>query len=288
MGVGVDAHWQQAWWWLKSRRHDHPADSDIWDLWWRTITRPQTLAQLYERVTSGGYMLKPLRLLMRRDGSGVPVWTAEDALVLKWVALHLQALLPLHPACTHTKGYGGCAGATCRAESALDGGTYRFLYRTDIRGFYRHIRREDILVLLATHVGDAVLRDLADQAVSGNIEDGGTFFTANGLVRGSSLSPLLGSALLYEMDRELAQRDVFYVRYMDDLLLMTRTRWGLRRARSLMMAHLTAHGFSIACDKTQVGSLSGVSFTWLGYRYDTGPRSGQYTRTKLPVHRHDR
>lgn len=46
----------------------------------------------------------------------VPVRTAEDVLVLKWAALHLQASLRMHPACTHTKGNGGCAGATRRAE----------------------------------------------------------------------------------------------------------------------------------------------------------------------------
>ncbi|EHG1308584.1 hypothetical protein PXH22_004018 [Salmonella enterica] len=205
--------------------------------------------------------------------------------MLKWVALHLQALLPLHPACTHTKGNGGCASAIRRAESALESGIYHFLYRTDIRGFYRHIRREDIVRLLATHVSDAVLRNLACQAVSGDIEDGGTFFTARGLVRGSSLSPLLGSALLYEMDSELAQNDVFYVRYMDDLLVMARTRWGLRRARRLMMEHLTQKGVTIARDKTQVGRLPGVRFTWLGYRYDTGPGPAEYMKTKLPVRR---
>ncbi|MBL5841181.1 hypothetical protein JBO41_09725 [Enterobacter asburiae] len=109
---------------------------------------------------------------------------------------------------------------------ALESGTYRFLYRTDIRGFYRHIPRKDILTLLATHVSDAVLRNLACQAVNSDIEDGGTFFPAGGLVRGSSLSPILGSALLYEMDCGVAQtqRDVYYVRYMDDLLVMARTR----------------------------------------------------------------
>lgn len=281
----VDDAWREAWRWLGRQRKHPPHHADVWDLRWRIATGKQTLPDLYDSVRGGEYVLKPLQLVVRRDGTRVPV-RAADALVLKWVALRLQTELPLHPACTHTRGYGGCAGARKRAEAALEHGAYRFLYRTDIRGYYRHIRKDDIGALLDRHVGDPVLRDLAWQAVSGDIEDGGTFFTPQGLARGNSLSPLLGSALLYDMDFGLAAlsgNGVFCVRYMDDLLLMAHTRWGLRRARRLMMDNLTQKGFTIARDKTQVGSLPGVSFTWLGYRYDTGPQPGEYTKTKLPV-----
>lgn len=47
-----------------------------------------------------------------------------------------------------------------------------------------------------------------------------------------ALSPLIGGSLLYHIDqsfREMNPDNVFYVRYMDDFLLLTRTRWQLRR-----------------------------------------------------------
>lgn len=262
----------------------------MWDLRWRALQYPEYVPDLYDQVRTGHYRLGPLRVIRKRDGSTVPVRDAQDALVLKWVTFHLQTQLPQHPACTHTRGNGGCEKARRRAEAALTrtSGPYCFLYRTDIRGYYRHIRRADISDLLNRHVNNPVLRDLAWQSVCSDIEAGGEYRTPQGLARGNSLSPLLGSALLYDLDRDLstaAPESVFYVRYMDDLLLMADTRWRLRNARTRMMDHLTQFGFTIATDKTQMGRLPGVSFTWLGYRYDTGPQLGKYTRTKLPVRR---
>jgi hypothetical protein len=37
---------------------------------------------------------------------------------------------------------------------------------------------------------------------------------------------------LTELDNTLEQQDVFYVRYMDDVLIMSKRRWGLRKATS--------------------------------------------------------
>ena len=53
---------------------------------------------------------------------------------------------------------------------------------------------------------------------------------ARGLPRGCPLSPALGGFFLYELDQQFVSSDVFYLRYMDDLLVLTKTRWKLRRA----------------------------------------------------------
>jgi hypothetical protein len=51
-----------------------------------------------------------------------------------------------------------------------------------------------------------------------------------GISRGCPLSPLLGALYLKVLDERLGGTDAFYVLYMDNILVMTKTRWRLRRA----------------------------------------------------------
>ena len=51
-----------------------------------------------------------------------------------------------------------------------------------------------------------------------------------GQPRGCPLSPLLGAFFLAELDNALEDKGVFYVRYVNAVLVMSRHRWGLRRA----------------------------------------------------------
>jgi len=43
--------------------------------------------------------------------------------------------------------------------------------------------------------------------------------------KGASLSPLLGAFYLLDLDRKMAKLDVKYIRYMDDILILSPTRW---------------------------------------------------------------
>ncbi|MBT2372345.1 reverse transcriptase domain-containing protein [Pseudomonas fluorescens] len=97
------------------------------------------------------------------------------------------------------------------------------------------------------------------------VENGGEFFTpATGISRGCALGPLLGAALLPHVDEYFAaQTDLYYVRYMDDFLLLTGRRWPLRRAVSRLNAFFNVGGFEGHPDKTQLGRVEKGS-DWLG------------------------
>lgn len=136
----MDEQWHQAWNWLIRQRKHYPANADIWDLRWRELNHSNERARLYELVQQQDYRLEPMQVIRRRDGQTVMIWRSADALVLKWVALHLQSLLPLHSCCAHIRGHGGCHGArtavldaVCKTVSPES--KYRFLYCTDIRGY---------------------------------------------------------------------------------------------------------------------------------------------------------
>jgi RNA-directed DNA polymerase len=67
-----------------------------------------------------------------------------------------------------------------------------------------------------------------------------------GIPRGCPLSPLLGAFFLTELDNTLEQQDVFYVRYRDDVLIMSKRRWGLRKAIKRLNEIFSRKGLRLA------------------------------------------
>lgn len=223
--------------------------------------------QWLKSVLCGHYRLSPMQVYRQYDRSWVQ-WSAMDALVLKWVALQVEHELPKHPHCHHLKGHDGVAGASRRVTDAWRSSNWHYVYRTDIRGYYRHILKHQVDSQLRWHVHDPVCRELCRQWLYYSVEDGGDIHTPKtGICRGSALSPLIGGSLLWHIDDDFSKReDLFYARYMDDFIIFTRTRWHARRAIKRLLGALTREGFDTHPDKTKLGRIE-KGFDWLGQWY---------------------
>ncbi|AGM42217.1 reverse transcriptase domain-containing protein [Aeromonas hydrophila] len=209
--------WQLAYQWLCQRRRHYPANADIWHL---RFHWPARSATLFARVMAGHYRLSPMQLL-----GGHAIWSAEDALVLKWVALRVAPRLPWHPACEHGRGMGVVASRR-RLHDFLQGagGSHPYVLRTDIRGYYQHIDRARVLSRLVAPLPCPVCRELMRQYLYYSVECGGEFHTpGGGISRGCALSPLIGASLLWHIDADFAARgELYYARYMDDFIVLAR------------------------------------------------------------------
>ena len=102
-----------------------------------------------------------------------------------------------------------------------------------------------------------------------HVEYGGTFHTPiNGISRGSPLSPLLAAFHLYEVDAHFAdQQHIQYLRYMDDFIILCKTRNHLRKAVKELNQFLNRYGFEKHPDKTFIGKID-RGFDFLGYHFD--------------------
>lgn len=267
MTMHAETAWQEAYRWLCCQRRQAPANGDVWHLrhHWR-----RDGAALRRQVEHGDYRLAPMQVIHRRDGDALVMWSAADAMVLKWVALRITQHLPLHPRCHHLKGF-GCHHSLKTVAAGLKEGRWRFVYRTDIQGYYHHIRKLQLAQLIRKWVPDPVLCALTVQFIYYSLEEGGRFYTPlTGISRGCALSPLLGASLLYHVDVCFSScQEVFYVRYMDDFLVLTETRWALRRAIKQLNTLMALGGFNAHPDKTQIGRLD-KGFDWLGVWFGAG------------------
>jgi hypothetical protein len=256
----IDVAWTTAYEWLCHQRKDFPPDADIWHLRWKWPTAGQAL---YQQVICGRYTLSPMQVY-NKTNSQAALWSSEDALVLKWVALNIKSKLPVRENCMQFQGAGRCVQHVAEARYS---GNFQFMFRTDIRGYYRHIRKLQVMRLMQRFISDPVQLGLIRQYVFYSVENGGEFHTPDeGIPRGCSLSPLIGGSLLHHIDSYFASFDreeLFYVRYMDDFLLFTRRRWLLRRTRTQLHLFFEDAAFETHPDKTQIGKLEN-GFDWFG------------------------
>ncbi len=88
------------------------------------------------------------------------------------------------------------------------------------------------------------------------------------------LSPLLGALYLTPLDRlmdRLCRRKqlVHYIRYMDDIVLLARTRWQLRCAIAALLEEIAALGLRLHRIKRFIGRAT-QSFNFLGDQIRAG------------------
>ena len=74
----------------------------------------------------------------------------------------------------------------------------------------------------------------------------------------------MGGLYLAVLDLRMAQTGLLYVRFMDDWVILARTRWQLRKAVKLVMQTLSELKVEPHPDKTYIGRVS-RGFTFLGY-----------------------
>jgi RNA-directed DNA polymerase len=200
-----------------------------------------------------------------QNGEDVDLWTARDAVVMKALALVLPRSLPLSTRCTHLNGHGGLKYAVREVIAALP--EHRFVLKTDVRSYYASIDHRLLLDRLAVYITDQQVLNLIGQYLRRCAERGGLVWDhTQGIALGSPLSPILGAFFLTEVDDALERLGLFYVRYMDDILVLAPTRWKLRQAVKVVNEGFTSLRLAKHPDKTFIGRLA-RGFDFLGYHF---------------------
>ena len=207
-------------------------------------------------------------LLVRQWKQSYPQRSSQDTALLKSLTEQLSRTLPRSPACMHLRGNGGLKQAICAIQDALP--DYRYVFRTDVKSYYASIDHHRLMDQLADHVTDRDSLNLLWQYMRRTVEYGGTFREITcGIPAGCSLSPLIGAFHLHGLDDEITtrHRGCFYIRYMDDILILAPSRWRLRRAIAAVKRHLGDLGLELHPDKTSIGPIA-RGFDFLGYHHD--------------------
>ncbi len=260
--LGSDAALDAAYEWLCKRRRDYPPDADIWSFRHRWS---QEKAQVKADLLAGHYRFQLLSRVTRMEGEEVDLWSARDALVLKALAIVLAKYLPISPRCTHVKGHGGAKGAVRKVLGHL--ADNRFVLRTDIKSYYASIDHFLLLDQLAAFIEDRQVLNLLGQYLRRTAERGGVFWEYEcGISLGCPLSPLIGAFFLKALDERMGKLGLCYVRFMDDIVVLSPTRWKLRKAVKVVNQVLGSLNLEKHPDKTLIGRIE-RGFDFLGYHF---------------------
>ncbi len=136
-----------------------------------------------------------------------------------------------------------------------------------MKSYYASIDHVLPMDRLARFIPDRSVLNLLGQYMRRTAERGGCFHDhERGISLGCPLSPLMGAYFLHELDERMERTRLFYVRFMDDILVLAPTRWTLRRAVKAVNAVLGSLRLEKHPDKTFIGKIE-RGFDFLGYHF---------------------
>lgn len=171
--------------------------------------------------------------------------------------------------------YGGVQPAIKLIMKAMSGGA-SYYYLSDIKAFFTEIPTASVVTTVLEETGDKKLAELFARGLKVNLANKDELLSyarifpsgGIGVAQGSSLSAFAGNVLLYDFDHELNGMGVTAVRYIDDLLIVSASKYLLEDAVALSKDRLGTFGFSLyppvqGSDKASQGECKNA-FKFLG------------------------
>lgn len=250
---------------LCKRRIEYCEHNDIWELrrqW--GILKYNLLSQLND----GSYMFSPLQRFEFPDEI-ISCWSSTDMLALKVITKALYQFMKGHlsPACVHVKGHGGLKKAVQQTHAALP--DYTCFFRSDITQYYESIDFENLMAVIDRYVKHPVLTQLIVKALKRTETFGGNFYhyDQKGIPKRSPLSPLLSAIALLPLDQAMENiNGIFYIRFADDWIVLTKSKTMLRKVIKKTHTILNTLKLQMHPTKTYMGRID-KGFNFLGYFY---------------------
>ena len=158
------------------------------------------------------------------NGLQLAKWSDSSTKVLKTVFFRLREniIRKLSPYCMHLKGRGGIKGSVRCIHKLID--NYPFAARFDVDSYYNSINHKILIKQLKNLNVDNKIMNVIIEYIQ--LPDNKK--TGVGIVAGGALSTLLGAVYLSPLDaamnRLYKKGNIFYIRYMDDIVILAKTR----------------------------------------------------------------
>lgn len=200
---------------------------------------------------------------------GVP--TVTDRFVQQAVA---QVVTPIYEEQFHDHSYGfrpnRCAQqAIITALDMMNDGK-DWIVDIDLEKFFDTVNHDKLMTLIGRTIKDGdVISIIRKFLVSGIMVDDEYKDSVIGTPQGGSLSPLLANIMLNELDKEMEQRGLNFVRYADDCMIMVGSEMSAKRVmRNLTEFMEEKLGLKVNMTKSKVGRPSGLKYLGFGFYFD--------------------
>lgn len=231
-------------------------------------------SKLISDIKNRKYNPKPvLRVeIPKPDGGirllGIP--TVIDRVIQQAI---VQVLSPIFDPTFHENSFGfrpgkSAHGAIHQFLNYVNEG-YDWIVDIDLEKFFDMVNHDKLMTLVARKVDDGDVISLTRKfLVSGVIVDGEFQETRIGTPQGGNLSPLLSNIMLNELDTELDNRGLRFVRYADDCVIFVKSDFAARRVmRSITKFIEDKLGLKVNTTKTKVTRPDDPDMKFLGFGF---------------------
>lgn len=220
----------------------------------------RNIEQLARKLTERRFRFEPQRAVAVQKPNSVkkrPLVVAPIAnrVVQRSLLDTLQEVPSIHSRLTAGFNFGGVKGKGVPEavnKVAAHATSHPYFIRTDISGFFQHVRRQEALDALLEGIHEPDFTALVTSAITTELDDAtqhlaemGIFpLYEEGVAQGSCLSPLLCNVLLHPFDEQMNARNVVTVRYIDDFILLANNERAARKAFSSAQQWLSVRGLT--------------------------------------------
>ena len=193
----------------------------------------------------------------------------------------VQILTPIFEAEFQENSYGfrpgrSCEQAVLKLLEYLNEG-YEWIVDIDLEKFFDNVPQDKLMSYVGRVIHDPDTESLIRKYLkSGVMENGMYEATELGTPQGGNLSPLLSNVMLNELDKELANRGLRYVRYADDCIIAVGSSASANRVMHTITKWIEQKlGLKVNATKTHVCRPNKLKY--LGFGFYRSPQTKQWT-----------
>ncbi len=159
-----------------------------------------------------------------------------------------------------------CEQAVIKALECFNDG-YDWIVDIDLQSFFDEVNQDKLMAIIHRTIKDNDVISLIRKFLqSGVMEKGIIQETKKGTPQGGNLSPLLSNIMLNELDKELENRGLNFVRYADDCLIMVKSEKAANRIMESITTFITKKlGLKVNLEKSKIARPNQIKYLGFGF-----------------------